>query len=163
MNDSDREIIVREASLDDAELLAEMTRKAWAGKMVDRSTGHSETKDSVLNDLQQGGAFILYADGKPVGFLRWRPKTGESHIWFINRMGILPEERGQGLSEHLLEAIIHHAYMSEITEIQLALYPEHDRLVDFYAIFGFNLAPEIEIISYDPLMPDPIMLKKELD
>ena len=37
-------IRVREATLDDAQLIAELTRAAWAGKVRRDSSGHRETR-----------------------------------------------------------------------------------------------------------------------
>ena len=55
-------IVVREASLEDAPLIAELTRKAWADKCPPISGGHHDTWQKVNEDLHAGGAFILMAD-----------------------------------------------------------------------------------------------------
>ena len=66
-------IVVREASLEDAPLIAELTRKAWADKCPPISGGHHDTWQKVNEDLHAGGAFILMADDIPAGSLRWAP------------------------------------------------------------------------------------------
>ncbi len=156
-------IVVREAVWDDAELIADLTRQAWAKTVVARSEGYSETETTVLPDLQQGGGFILMVNDTPVGCARWLPQDENGNIWKIRRMSILPEYRGNNLSEHLLEAIIHHAHACEINELQMALYPEYEHLVDFYAVFDFNIAPELEFSWRDAAAPPPIMLRKLFD
>ncbi|MDL2283862.1 GNAT family N-acetyltransferase [Oxalobacter sp. OttesenSCG-928-P03] len=156
-------IVVREAVLDDARLIADLTRQAWAGKVAAYSGGHTETEATVLPDLQQGGAFILMIDDKPVGCARWLPEDENGNVWKIRRMGILPEYGGHRLSEHLLEAIIHHAHTCDISELHMALYPEHERLADVYAVFDFHIAPELEFSLRDSLAPPPIMLRKFFD
>ena len=68
-----KKIIVREALLDDARLIADLTRKAWAGKCPPTARGHRDTWVNVSEDLHKGGAFILLIDGTPAGSLRWAP------------------------------------------------------------------------------------------
>ena len=70
-------IIVREAGLDDAQLIADLTRAAWDGKVPAASSGHRETAVRVLQDLQMGGGFILLMEEKPVGSVR----CGKSCVW----------------------------------------------------------------------------------
>lgn len=153
-------IVVREALLDDAKLIADLTRQAWAGRVAARSEGHTETETAVLPDLQRGGGFILLVDDEPAGCVRWLPADDECNIWRIHRLGILPAFRGKNLSEYLLEAIIHHAHEYEISELHMALYPEHGRLADSYAVFDFNIAPELEFSLRDSSAPPPVMLRK---
>lgn len=48
-------VVVREALLEDARLIADLTLQAWAGKVAAHSEGHNETEATVLPDLQNGG------------------------------------------------------------------------------------------------------------
>ena len=69
IGDDLKNILVREASLNDAQLIADLTRASWADKVSPTSSGHRETAEVVLMDLQRGGAFILQVNGVP-SFLR---------------------------------------------------------------------------------------------
>ena len=102
-------IIVREAVLEDAPLIANLTRKAWAGKCPPTSRGHRDTWVNVNEDLHAGGAFILLVDDIPAGSLRWAPLDEDENVWKIRRLGVIPAFCGQNLSQHLIEAVIHHA------------------------------------------------------
>ena len=154
-------ILVREASLDDAELIADLTRAAWANKVKASSSGHRETAETVLPDLEQGGGFILLVNDTPSGSARWLPIDGEHDIWEIRRIGVLPIYRGKNLSQHLLEAVIHRALSSDVHELQLGVRADQPRLLDFYAAFGFELAPELEYPhSHNPQEPLPIMMRR---
>jgi ribosomal protein S18 acetylase RimI-like enzyme len=155
-------IIVREALADDAQVIAELTRAAWANKVAVTSSGHRETAVRVLQDLQQGGGFILLLDEKPVGSVRWIPLDSEPDIWEIMRMGVLPAFRGERLSQHLLEAVIHRALASDINELRLAVRTDQLRLLDLYAAFGFELAPELEYTHANPLEPAPMVMRRML-
>ncbi|MET0321862.1 MAG: GNAT family N-acetyltransferase, partial [Duganella sp.] len=71
MNQAPKKIIVREASQDDARLIAELTRAAWAGKVSVTSSGHRETAVIVAEHLRDGGGFVLEVDQQAVGSVRW--------------------------------------------------------------------------------------------
>ena len=155
-------IVVREAALEEAQLIAELTRAAWADKVAPTSSGHVETVERVLDDLRSGGGFLILIDHLAVGSVRWAPIDGDTDIWEIMRMGILPSFRGQNLSQHLLEAVIHHALATSVTELRLAVRAEQNKVLDFYAAFGFELAPEIEYSHANPNEPAPNVMRKML-
>lgn len=155
-------ILVREATFDDAKLIADLTRAAWAGKVAVTSGGHRETAVHVSEDLREGGGFILLVDEEPAGSVRWRPLDAEPDVWEILRMGVAPGFRGNNLSQHLLEAVIHHALTAEVTELHLAVRADQPRLLDFYAALDFDLAPELDYSHKNPLEPTPTMLRRVL-
>jgi GNAT superfamily N-acetyltransferase len=155
-------IVVREATDDDARLIAELTRAAWAGKVSVTSSGHRETAVLVTQHLRDGGGFILLADDVPVGSVRWLPLDTESHIWEILRMGVLPAWRGKNISQHLLEAIIHHGLETGVEELRMAVRADQPKLIDFYTAFEFELAEELEYTHANPLEPAPFVMRRQL-
>jgi len=155
-------ILVREATLDDAQLIADLTRSAWAGKVAVTSSGHRETAVRVRQDLQHGGGFVLLRDEEPIGSVRWIPLESDSGVWEITRMGVLPQHRGEHLSQHLLEAVTHHAQTSDVDELRLGVRPDQVRLLDLYAAYGFELAPELEYTHANPLQPAPTVMRRIL-
>ena len=156
------DLLIREATLDDAELIAELTRACWFGRVASSSSGHRETPSQVRDNLQQGGAFILLDGQQPIGSVRWLPLDTVERIWEISRMGVLPEWRGQQLSHNLLEAVIHHAHTCNVTELRLAVRADQARLFDVYAAQGFELAMELEYTHTNPLEPAPTVMRKML-
>ena len=153
---------VREASADDAALIAELTRACWAERVVASSSGHHEQPERVQQDLQRGGGFILLLDGEPAGSVRWLPSDTETEVWEILRMGILPAYRGQGLSQHLMEALIHRAHGADVQELRLAVRADQARVVELYAVFEFELAPELEYTRANPLQEPPTVMRRWL-
>lgn len=153
---------VREAGADDAALIAELTRACWAERVAASSSGHREQTEQVQQDLQRGGGFILLLDGQPAGSVRWLPSDTETEVWEILRMGVLPAYRGQGLSQHLMEAIIHRAQGADVQELRLAVDAEQARVVDLYAVFEFELAPELEYTRANPLQEPPTVMRRWL-
>jgi GNAT superfamily N-acetyltransferase len=155
-------LLVREAILDDAQLMAELTRAAWAGKVAVTSSGHRETAVRVTQDLHDGGGFLLLADDVPAGSVRWLPLEADPNVWEILRMSVLPDYRGNHLSQHLLEAVIHHALVADINELRLAVRSDQSRLLDLYAAHGFELALELEYTHANPLEPAPTVMRRLL-
>jgi ribosomal protein S18 acetylase RimI-like enzyme len=155
-------IRVREATLDDAQLIADLTRASWSGKVAATSSGHRETPVRVTEDLQRGGGFILLRDEEPIGSVRWAPVDGMPQVWEVIRMGVLPADRGEHLSQHLLEAVIHRAFAADITELRLGVRADQTRLLDLYAAFGFEVAPELEYTHANPAEPPPTVMRRFL-
>lgn len=155
-------ILVREATLDDAPLMAELTRAAWANRVAVTSSGHRETAVRVTENLQEGGGFILLVDDQPAGSVRWLPLDAEPEIWEILRMGVLADYRGNNLSQNLLEAVIHQALMSDVSELRLGIRSDQSQLLDLYAAYGFEVAPELEYTHANPLEPAPTVMRKRI-
>lgn len=156
-------LIIREAELADAQLIADLTRRCWANKVAVTSSGHRETAVTVQEQMQAGGAFILLIDGEAAGSVRWMPLDADNAVWELMRMGVLPQYRGQSLSQHLLEAVIHRAQSANVEEIRLAVRHDQRRLLDLYAAFGFEPAPELEFTHANPLEPVPTVMRRRLD
>jgi ribosomal protein S18 acetylase RimI-like enzyme len=157
------DLIIREATLDDAQLLADLTRASWADKVTVTSSGHRETAIKAQQDLQQGRGLLLLVDGEPAGSVRWLPQESDSDVWDILRMGILPAYRGRNLSQYLLEAVIHCAQEANVRELRLAVRSDQPRLMDLYAAYGFELAPELEYTHANPLEPSPYVMRRSLE
>ncbi|WP_332854795.1 GNAT family N-acetyltransferase [Duganella sp. S19_KUP01_CR8] len=155
-------IVVREARNDDAKLIADLTRAAWAGKVSVTSSGHRETAVLVAEHLRDGGGFVLLVDEQPVGSVRWLPLDAEPDVWEICRMGVLPQHRGGNLSQHLLEAVIHHGLASGVEEVRLAVRSDQPKLIDFYTAFEFELAEELEYSHANPMEPPPLVMRRTL-
>ncbi|SFL92005.1 GNAT family N-acetyltransferase [Rugamonas rubra] len=155
-------IVVREATNDDARLIADLTRSAWAGKVNVTSSGHRETAVLVAQHLRDGGGFVLLIDEVPVGSVRWLPLDAEPDVWEIVRMGVIAERRGSNLSQHLLEAVIHHGLTCGVEELRLAVRSDQPKLIDFYAAFEFELAEELEYSHANPMEPPPLVMRRLL-
>ncbi|NVM74592.1 ribosomal protein S18 acetylase RimI-like enzyme [Duganella sp. SG902] len=155
-------LVVREATKDDAKLIAELTRAAWAGKVSVTSSGHRETAVIVAEHLRDGGGFILELDHQPIGSVRWLPLDSEQDVWEVCRMGVLPAYRGSNLSQHLLEAVIHHGLASGVEEVRLAVRADQPKLIDFYTAYAFELAEELEYSHANPMEPAPLVMRRSL-
>lgn len=156
------DIVIREATQDDAPLLAHLTRACWQDKVAPSSSGHHESVERVAQDLQQGGGFVLLVNEEPAGSVRWLPMEADSDTWEMLRMGVLPAFRGAGLSQHLLEAVIHYAQTSGVEELRLGVRVDQPRLLDLYAAYHFELAPELEYSHANHAEPAPSVMRRFL-
>jgi GNAT superfamily N-acetyltransferase len=154
--------VVREAVAEDAALIAEITRAAWTGKVDPASGGHSETAEVVRQHLQMGGAFLMLLGEEVIGSVRWLPLESEPTVWEIMRMGVVPHHRGEYLSQHLLEAVIHHALAFGVSELRLAIRGDRARLQDLYSAYGFELAPALESTHEDRFGAAPRLMRRIL-
>ena len=156
------QVLLRQATQDDAALIAELTRAAWSERVANASSGHRESAQQVSEHLGLGGGFILLDGEVPIGSVRWLPLESEAGVWEILRMGVLPQFRGQQLSQHLLEAVVHLAQASHIEELRLAVRHDQPRLLDLYAAHGFELALELEYAHANPAAPAPSVMRRLL-
>jgi GNAT superfamily N-acetyltransferase len=153
---------LRAANASDAQLIAELTRAAWAGKVAPSSSGHRDNEQSVRNQLLQGGGFLLFLDDQPIGSVRWLPLDDNPSIWEILRMAVLPAFRGQDLSRHLMQAIVQHAIDHQIKELRLAVRADQPRLLDLYATSDFVISPELVYSHANPAEPAPTVMRRQL-
>jgi GNAT superfamily N-acetyltransferase len=161
---------LRTATLEDAALIARLTRECWVGKPAN-SSGYTETTETVEKSLREGHAIIMYLEGVPVGSVRWYPIMGESTpevtyygaiAWEIGRLGILPAYRGRGLSTWLMNEIIIRATSSGIEELRLAVRTDEPGLLEFYKRQGFFEDSSIKYSHANPKSQPPITMRKYL-
>jgi ribosomal protein S18 acetylase RimI-like enzyme len=156
------DLVIREANIEDASLLAHLTRQSWVDKVLGTTTGHEETSDQVEQELMRGGGFILLINEEPAGSVRWLPLDDESNVWEMRRMGILPAFRGSALSQYLLEAVIHHAQAAGVHELRLGVREDQMALLDLYATYEFELAPELDYTHVNPNEESPLVMRRML-
>jgi len=155
-------LLVREATPADAALIAELTRNCWADKIAPSSSGHHEASQRVTDDLQNGGGFILLRAGLPVGSIRWLPLAGDASVREILRMGVLPDYRGERLSQHLMHAAIQHAQAAKVKELRLAVRVDQPQLLAMYTSFRFAPAPDLKYSHANPAEPAPVVMRRRL-
>ena len=159
----------RTATLNDAELIVQLTRACWVGKPAG-SSGLTESLERVQNDLRDGGAIIMELEGQPVGSVRYFPvyNVGENGERYgpvaleIGRLGILHEHRGRGLSSWLMNEVMMIATRQGIEELRLAVRTDEPRLLEFYKAQGFVEDASITYSHANPNSPKPITMRKYL-
>ena len=152
---------LRDATPDDATLVARLTREAWAGIVAPDSTGHREDEARVLRDLETGGGLIMEIDGEPVGSVRWHALPDEG-AWEVKRLGLLPAHRGRGLSTWLMNEVTNRAAASGVEDLRVAVRTDQPALVRYYERMGYVLEPDLEYSGANPDNPPPVVLRRLL-
>jgi GNAT superfamily N-acetyltransferase len=156
-------ISLRLASIDDAQLIADLTRACWLNTVAANSAGHQESAEKVKSHLQHGGGFILLEQQQPIGSVRWLRSAATPDMMELARMGLLPAWRGKNLATYLLQAVLEQAQRDNVNELRLAIRSDQPRLLDFYAGFGFKLAPDLNYSHANPLLPAPFVMRRSID
>jgi predicted N-acetyltransferase YhbS len=154
---------LRTATVEDAELIATITRAAWVGKPED-SSGHFESVETVLKSLGEGEIIIMELGGKPIGTVRIYPvlENGFPIALEMARLAVLPEYRGRGISTWLTNEVMIRALNRGIEELRLAVRTDESGLVKFYERIGFFVDSSISYSHANPNSPKPITMRKYL-
>jgi ribosomal protein S18 acetylase RimI-like enzyme len=94
--------------------------------------------------------------------VRWLPLENEPGVWEMLRMSVLPAYRGARLSQQLVEAVIHQAYIEDVDELRLAVRHDQRRLIDLYSAYAFEEAPELGYSHANPMEPAPAVMRRVL-
>jgi GNAT superfamily N-acetyltransferase len=161
--------VLRTATLDDAELIAQLTRAAWVGK-PENSSGHRETAENVRRNLEEGEVIIMELGGQAIGSVRTYPvfeKLEDGTVigpvaLEIARLGIVPEHRGRGLSTWLMNEVMIRALNRGIEELRLAVRTDEPGLQAMYERQGFFVDSSLTYSHANPNSPKPITMRKYL-
>jgi GNAT superfamily N-acetyltransferase len=90
--------------------------------------------------LAQNPVLVAFRDGEPVGIMGLARERSSK---MAHRAGIImvyvhASERGSGLAARLLEAVIEHALVTGIRQLELAVSVENPSAIRFYARHGFS-------------------------
>ncbi len=154
---------LRDATKDDAELIAQLTRAAWVGK-PENSSAHHETAEIVLKSLEDGEIIIMELGGEPIGCVRIYPvfENGFPVALEMARLAVLPKYRGRGLSTWLTNEVMIRALNRGIEELRLAVRTDEPGLVSFYERIGFFVDSSFSYSHANPNSPKPITMRKYL-
>lgn len=156
-------LVIRPATLDDAEAIAQMVRRAWAGRVAPDSSGHRETAGKVRLDLQKGFGWVVVKGEQIVASVRLLPHPSEAGVGEIKKLGVLPEYRKQGWGPKLMEVLEHEARGRGFVELRLAVRHDQYRLVEWYGSLGYVLDASLVYSAANPLTPAPFVLHKYLE
>lgn len=155
--------LIRPATLDDAEAIAQMVRQAWAGRVAPDSSGHRESAEKVRLDLQKGFGWVVVDDEQIVASVRLLPHPSEAGVGEIKKLGVLPEYRKRGWGPKLMEVLEEKARALGLVELRLAVRHDQYRLVEWYGSLGYVLNPSLVYSAANPLTPPPYVLHKYLE
>ncbi len=142
---------IREATTDDAGLLAEMIREAFATDATwhrlaagDPPRGpHSCTPEWVAQQMAKAVCFyLLVIDEVPCGCAGLEQDDQET--CHLKRLAVRPAFRGRGLGEALVAHVLRQAKALGAARVTLGLIADNTRLRDWYVRQGFVVEREAE-------------------
>jgi diamine N-acetyltransferase len=167
-------IIIREATKEDASLIADMSRETFydtfaAGNTkedMDKFLSQQFTRESLIAEVGMPGNifFLAEAEGEIVGYARLRDKdTGPlKNSMEIARLYAIKKMIGKGIGKALMEGCIKRAKEIGRNFLWLGVWEKNQEAIDFYMKFGFVKFGEADFILGDDLQRDWLM-KKQLN
>ncbi len=144
---------------EDAALVTGLVRRAWAGTVDPRSSGHRLTEDGTRRLLADGVLAFVARDGdRPVGCVLLEPEGSTATLMKL----AVPDGRRQGIATALIEAAVAEARARGAEKVVLAVSQLQARLTRYYARRGFVVAPGARYRQSAPGSFDPIVMERSL-
>jgi diamine N-acetyltransferase len=158
---------IRNASLDDVQLIRELTFKVWpqtyaaiiSQQQIDYMLEMMYSEASLKEQMDEGSRFIIVYDQKePVGFAAYqeiKPTT-----WKLHKIYILTTQQGKGTGKFVIDHIIKEIQQQGATALQLQV-NRHNKAGSFYEKLGFVVIEEADFdIGNGYFMNDYVMERK---
>lgn len=168
-------IIIREATTDDAEMVAELSRRTFYETFaadnrkedMDKFMNEQFTKKTLMEEVGAAGNIFLLAfvDETIAGYARLRERSGKAFNYKptleIARIYATASMIGKGIGRRLMESSIAYARMLQKEIVWLGVWEKNLRAIEFYKKFGFEKYAEHDFILGDDIQKDWLM-KKEI-
>src|SRR5262245_43427958 len=121
VSDDMSEILVREATREDAETILSLLYAAfqeYVGVLDPPSSVHKETVESIREQMGQMHWVLAEEAGMPVGCVMYENR-GE--YVYLGRLGVPPELRGRGIASALMRFVEANALEMGISSLQLSV------------------------------------------
>lgn len=136
---------VREASVEDAGIMASIIRSAFEEHVkAGFSPGAmSEGPDFIAEALETGEekGVVCYVDGKPAGTARFYLKDG----LYFRRLGVHPDFRGMGVAREIISWIEEYAVSIGENKVYCNTNAAWGKNVRFYRDMGYSITNERDI------------------
>ena len=168
-------ITMRFATVEDAELIADMSRKTFYDSFVafntkenmDKFLNEQFTKDALMKEVStENNIFLLaYMDNVPVGYVRLRennipPTLGANRAIEIARIYAIRDSIGKGVGSALMKQCMEIARAKNYHTVWLGVWEHNQRAIDFYTRWGFKKFAEHDFVLGDDVQKDWLMEKQ---
>jgi|SRR5579864_1891097 len=154
------EVVLREATAADAELLVAVIQSAfdeYRGRLDPPSGAHDESVAGMRSWLAKAGACLAFASERPAGCVLYEPAAG---IVNLSRLSVLPDARRLGLGGALVQFVEQRARALNLPRVQLAVRLGLTNLTSWYEARGYHV---IEVGSHQGYtQPTYAVLEKEV-
>lgn len=148
---------VRPASPDDAPVFHAVM---MAAGMDPRSSWSRTRVEDVAWSLAQGGGFLAWNGGEPVGCVGWRPDGPQTLT--LNKLATRPEARGRGIGVALVHAVEEVAARDGYARVLLAVSQYNLAVIPFYERLGYRVDEGAVYAHANPASPPPVVLVKPI-
>ena len=162
------EITIRNATINDIELIRELTFKVWpqtyssiiSKEQIDYMLEMMYSNKSLALQMAEGSQFIIVQDTKrPVGFASYKPVA--INIYKLDKIYILQTQQGKGIGKFVIDYILQQTKDRGAESLQLQVNRNNINAKSFYEKIGFSIIQEADFeIGNGYFMNDFIMEKK---
>ena len=167
-------ITIRIADVDDAELIAEMSRKTFydsfaafnSEENMVKFLNEQFTKEALMKEVEtENNIFLLaYDDNIPVGYVRMRennipPHLGTNQAIEIARIYAVRNSIGKGVGSALMNKCVDIAREKDYHTVWLGVWEHNHRAIEFYTRWGFEKFAEHDFILGNDIQKDWLMKK----
>ena len=133
---------IRNANMDDVDQIIEITTKAFNNyKALSGTKGTldalEETKENVINDIENKLVLVAYINGHVVGSVR---VSVDGDIAYLSRFGVNPDFQNLGIGKALMNLVDINMKVMGVKQIQLHTASKIKSSVCFYYGRGFYVA-----------------------
>jgi ribosomal protein S18 acetylase RimI-like enzyme len=169
------ELTIRYATADDAELIADLSRKTFyetfgyvnTKENMDKFMNEQFTREKLIKEVAEpGNTFLLAFDGDaPVGYARMRegkkfPEFENSDSMEIARIYVVNSYIGTGVGQQMMRQCIFIARELKKEIIWLGVWEKNSRALAFYTKWGFEKFGGQDFLLGDDLQKDWLLMKK---
>ncbi len=167
-------ISIRIAGANDAELIADLSRKTFCDSFasyntrenMDKFLSEQFTRDALMKEVgAENNIFLLaYKENTAVGYVRLRennipPSLGTDRAIEIARIYAVQDSIGTGVGAAMMRKCIDIALEKNYHTIWLGVWEHNQRAIDFYKRWGFEKFAEHDFILGDDVQKDWLMKK----
>lgn len=168
------EITIRYANADDAELIADLSRKTFyetfgyvnTKENMDKFMNEQFNREKLITEVTEpGNTFLLAFDGDmPVGYVKMRegqkfPEFKDKDSIEIVRIYAINSYIGTGVGQQLMRQCIFIAKELKKDILWLGVWEKNSRAIAFYTKWGFEKFNEHNFLLGDDLQKDWLMMK----
>jgi ribosomal protein S18 acetylase RimI-like enzyme len=168
-------LIIREATVEDAQLIADISHQTFyetfaahnTKEDMDKFLNHQFTKGRLMMEVgAKGNVFLLaYNDDQLAGYVKLRDERvplsmGDVAAIEIARIYAVSNQIGKGVGSFLMQSSINIAKQKNKEWMWLGVWEKNQRAIEFYTKWGFEKFEETDFLLGNDVQRDWLMKKK---